>query len=46
MIKLYFAPRTRAIRMAWLLDERFPETNAYLDRLMARPAFQVVAALD
>lgn len=33
-------------RSLGVLDERFPKTNVYLDRLMARPAFQVVAALD
>lgn len=33
-------------RALGVLDERFPRTNAYLDRLAARPAFQKVAALD
>ena len=29
-----------------ILDERFPKTNAYLARLLARPALQKIAALD
>jgi glutathione S-transferase len=35
-----------AARAVGVLDDRFPKTNAYLTRLISRPAFQTVAALD
>jgi len=35
-----------AARSVGVLDDRFPRLTAYLDRLMQRPAFQTVAALD
>jgi len=43
VIKLYFAPRTRAVRV---LDERYPRVNAYLARLAERPAFKKAAASE
>lgn len=33
-------------RSLGVLDERFPKTNAYFARLVARPAFQIAAALE
>jgi glutathione S-transferase len=35
-----------AAQMLGVLDDRFPVTNAYLGRLVTRPAFQIAAALE
>jgi glutathione S-transferase len=35
-----------AAQLLGVLDERFPKTNAYLSRLVARPAFQKAASLE
>ncbi len=35
-----------AAKVLGVLDDRFPVTNSYLERLVTRPAFQIAAALE